>query len=161
MMKTTINMVFLLLVSSCAHREQKISNHSSFNSANECRNTEMTFNCVKVVDVYDGDTIFVDLPDQHPLFGKRMGVRVEGIDTPELRTKDRCEKKKGLEAKKLLQKIIASAKRIDILNVKKDKFFRVLGTVNVDGKTVSEVLIRSGLAFPYLGEKKVKRNWCF
>ncbi len=52
-----------------------------------------------VFEVYGGDTLFIDLPDQHPLFGKRMGVRVIGIDTPEIRTKNSCEKQKAQKAK--------------------------------------------------------------
>lgn len=129
-------------------------------SEKECFNTATSFSCVKVVEVYDGDSIFIDLPGLHPLFGKRMGVRILGIDTPEVKTKDSCEKKKGIEAKDYLTKIIASAKRIDIIDVQKDKYFRILGTVKADGLSVADELIKQRLAYPYFGEKKVKRNWC-
>lgn len=135
---------------SCANR--KTSN---------CQNTKTSFNCVKVVEVYDGDTIFIDLPGQHPLFGKRMGVRILGIDTPEIRTKDQCEKRKAKEAKKMLEKIITQAKRVDIVDIKKDKFFRILGRIVADGKSVSNELIKAKLAYPYHGERKLQRDWCY
>lgn len=125
-----------------------------------CSHTETSFQCVKVVEIYDGDTIFIDLPDQHPLFGKRMGVRIVGIDTPELKTKDACEKKRGQEAKAVLADLLGKAKRVDIVNVEKDKFFRILGTVLADGHSVSNDLIQRRLAYPYHGERKIKRNWC-
>lgn len=125
-----------------------------------CQHTETSFRCVKVVEVYDGDTIFIDLPDQHPLFGRRMGVRVLGIDTPEVRTSDKCEKKKALEAKAALQKMFNQSGSVDIKNVQKDKYFRILGDVYVDGKSVAQELIKLNLAYPYMGEKKVQRDWC-
>jgi len=129
-------------------------------SKGDCSNTTTSFKCVKVVEVYDGDTIFVDLPDQHPLFGKRIGVRIFGIDTPEVRTKDACEKAMGYKAKKVLQQLLASADRVDLIDVKKDKFFRILAKVHVDGKPVANKLIQRGLAYKYFGTKKLKRNWC-
>lgn len=125
-----------------------------------CKNTATSFNCVKVVSVYDGDSFFIDLPNEHPLFGKRMGVRVSGIDTPEMKTKDSCEKKKAIAAKALLEKLFKSAKRIYIVDAKKDKYFRILGTVQADGKDVAQELINAKLGYSYHGEKKPKRNWC-
>lgn len=126
----------------------------------QCQHTRTSFRCVKVVEVYDGDSIFIDLPDQHPLFGDRIGVRIKGIDTPELRTKDLCEKKQGLEAKAVLQSLLGKGERVDIVNVQRDKYFRILGEVLVDGRPVTGELIKRKLAHPYYGEKKVKRNWC-
>lgn len=126
----------------------------------DCQNTETSFRCVKVVDVYDGDTIFIDLPDQHPLFGKRIGVRIYGIDTPEMKTKNSCEKTKAHAVKSMLEYIIKKSDRIDVIDVQRDKFFRILGVVLVDGKSVADELIKRKLAYPYFGEKKPKRDWC-
>lgn len=125
-----------------------------------CQNTETSFRCVKVVEVYDGDTIFVDLPDQHPLFGRRMGVRIFGIDTPEKRSKNSCEKKKAVEAQAVVKGLLSKAVSVSIVNVQKDKYFRILGEVLADGHPVADELVKLKLAFPYHGEKKPKRNWC-
>lgn len=129
-------------------------------ASSSCQHTETSFKCVKVVEVYDGDTLFIDLPDQHPLFGRRMGVRIFGIDTPEKRSKNACEKKKAIEAQAALEKILSKATSVDILNVQKDKFFRILGEVVADGRPVADDLIKLKLAYPYHGEKKIHRNWC-
>lgn len=148
-------MGFIFLASCSSMQENRTSAID-----HDCAHTATSFNCVKVVEVYDGDTIFIHLPDQHPLFGKRIGVRIDGIDTPEIRTKNACEKRKGQKAKKVLENIIARANRVDVVDVQKDKFFRILGTVLVDGKPVTDDLVNAKLAFPYHGEKKPKRNWC-
>ena len=39
----------------------------------------------QVVDVYDGDTFKIDLPNMHPLFGDDISIRLFGVDTPEMR----------------------------------------------------------------------------
>ncbi len=39
---------------------------------------------------YDGDTITFNLPGLHPIIGEKISIRVNGIDTPEMRGK--CEK---------------------------------------------------------------------
>lgn len=51
----------------------------------------------KVVDVYDGDTCKVVIP----LFNNyyKFNIRIAGIDTPEIRTKDLEEKERAYEAK--------------------------------------------------------------
>ena len=125
-----------------------------------CQHTEMALNCVNVVDVYDGDTIFIDIPEIVSPFGKRLGVRIAGIDTPERSSKDSCEKRKAMEAKAALEALIYNAERIDIVNPKRDKYFRILGDVRADGQSVAKELLGGKLAYPYHGEKKLKRNWC-
>lgn len=164
-MNRSIYFVLVMFAAGCSTPQVKEASfapapRTDSGSPNPCLPTETAFNCVKVVEVYDGDSIFVDLPDQHPLFGKRMGVRVFGIDTPEMRTKNACEKKKAEEAKAVLTALLGKAERVDIVNVQKDKYFRILGTIFVDGRPVADELIKKGLAYPYHGEKKPKRNWC-
>ena len=151
--------VLLILLAGCSLQSdlkpQSVSEDLSF-----CIDTETAFNCVKVVDIYDGDTIFIDIPGNHPLFGKRMGVRILGIDPPELNSKNLCEKSKAKEAKAILESLLLNAERIDIVDVEKDKYFRILGSVLADGVSVADELIRHGVAYPYNGEKKPSIDWC-
>lgn len=65
--------------------------------------THAQFSCVKYLKNYDGDTTTFEIPNVHPLIGQNISVRVRGIDTPEIRTKDKCEKDKGRIAKNLAQ----------------------------------------------------------
>ena len=39
------------------------------------------------VQNYDGDTVTFNLPGLHPIIGEKISIRVNGIDTPEIRGK--------------------------------------------------------------------------
>jgi micrococcal nuclease len=114
----------------------------------------------KVLKVVDGDTIDVDIDLGFDIsFTSR--VRLAGIDTPESRTKDKVEKALGLESKKKLGELIASAQTIVIKTEKmnsSEKYGRILGWLFLDGaeKSVNEALIASGYAWGYMGDTKVK-----
>ncbi len=128
--------------------------------SDSCTHKEQILRCVELLEVYDGDTIFITIPDFHPLFGRRIGVRILGIDTPEMRSNDPCEKKAAKIAKNYLLSLLSNAQRIDITNIERDKYFRILGSVVADGKSVAEELMKQKMAYPYFGEKKPVRDWC-
>lgn len=128
--------------------------------ATYCKSSDNNFCNVKVGKVYDGDTITVDLPNIPPVFGRAIGVRILGIDTAEIRGKSECEKQAARTARKLVENLIKNAKQVDILNVQRDKYFRILGDVSIDGKLVKEILIKNKLAVLYFGKTKEKINWC-
>ena len=41
----------------------------------------------KVISVYDGDTFRVNIDSLPPIVGKNIAIRVNGVDTPEIRGK--------------------------------------------------------------------------
>ena len=53
------------------------------------------------VTVHDGDTIIVDFPTLPDVFGKRIEIRLNGIDTPELRDKDPVVRRKAASGAKV------------------------------------------------------------
>ena len=108
----------------------------------------------KIVRVYDGDTFFANIDGWPPLIGKVIGVRVAGIDTPELRTKSASEKQRAIEARALASKMLRGATVVELCNIRRDKYFRILADVHVDGQNLAEVLIRNQLARPYDGGTK-------
>lgn len=128
--------------------------------ASDCKHTENTFKCVKYVKNYDADTVTFNIPDVHPLIGKSVNIRVFGVDTPEIRTKNQCEKTKAKNAKKLVASLLKKAKRIDLEKIQRGKYFRIVADVIIDGKSLSEYLLKNGLAYAYNGGKKKKMNWC-
>ena len=116
----------------------------------------------KVLRVLDGDTIEIEanfLPDE---LGKKLKIRILGVDTPEKGKLAKCEKENdlSLKARDYVHKKIADAKEI-LIDIKKwDKYGgRVLGYVTVDGQDLSKLLIENNYAVAYFGEKKVK-DWC-
>ena len=129
-------------------------------SAGLCDHTDTRFNCVQFVKNYDADTITFNIPGIHSLLGRNISVRVMGIDAPELRTKDQCEKSKSKEAKTLVHKLLKNARRIDLVDVKRGKYFRIVANVIIDGKSLSQQLLDRKLAYSYDGGTKSKINWC-
>ena len=55
----------------------------------------------KVVDVYDGDTIKIVFTVSNKLY--KFNCRIIGVDTPELRTKNKKEKKYGIHVRNKLR----------------------------------------------------------
>lgn len=131
-----------------------------FASESTCEHDTKTFRCVKFVKNYDADTVTVEIPNVHPLLGKKISIRVAHIDTPEIKTKDACEKQAGRTAQRLIENLLKNSKRIDLVNVERDKYFRILADVEVDGKSLKDVLLKNQLAYAYEGGAKKKMNWC-
>ena len=129
-------------------------------AASDCVHDRMNFRCVKYVRNYDADTITFDIPNVHPLIGNSINVRVAGVDTPEIKTKNSCEKEKARNAKKLVTNLLKNAKRIDLSNIKRDKYFRINAEVIIDGIHLSHYLLKNGLAYSYDGGAKRQLNWC-
>jgi endonuclease YncB( thermonuclease family) len=127
---------------------------------NKCSHDNNTFRCVKYLRNYDADTITFNIPNIHPLIGQEIAVRVNGVDTAELRTKDKCEKKVGIIARDFVTGILKKAKRIDLINISRGKYFRIVADVIIDDKSLSKVLLDKFLAYPYDGGTKIKQDWC-
>ncbi len=107
---------------------------------------------------YDGDTITVNIAGYPPIIGKKISIRVNGIDTPELRTKSPKEKQLARTAKRLVNSLLKNAKNIELKNIKRGKYFRIVADVYYDGKNIADILIKNKLAVPYDGGTKTK-NW--
>ena len=107
---------------------------------------------------YDGDTITVNIPDYPPIIGKKISIRVNGIDTPELRTKSPKEKQLARTAKRLVHSLLKNAESLELKNIKRGKYFRIVADVYYDGKKLADILIKNKLAVPYDGGTKTK-NW--
>lgn len=129
-------------------------------ASSKCQHNENSFKCVKFVRNYDADTITVNIPGLHALIGNKVSIRVRGIDTPELRTKNSCEKKQGYKARDYVHKILATADRIDLLNIGRGKYFRIVADVIVDGNSLGQLLLNKGFAYKYGGGTKIKYDWC-
>ena len=129
-------------------------------SPESCVHDDNTFRCVKFIKNYDGDTATFEIPGVPALFGKNISVRLLGIDTPEKKGRLPCEKETARTAQRMVESILKNAKRIDLIQVDRDKYFRILANVIADGISVGDVLLKNGLAYPYDGGTKEKRNWC-
>jgi len=131
---------------------------------------------VLVKSVYDGDTIHVIVPielniysfETTSLFIKQtenngikfydITVRLDGIDTPELKPKLNSpnrdiEIKKANDAKKYLSTLIEN-KIVKIKFLKNEKFGRHLGIIYYNDENINQKMIDLNYAVPYFGGKK-------
>ena len=108
---------------------------------------------------YDGDTITFNLPGLHPIISEKISIRVNGIDTPEI--KGKCEKEKydAKQAQQMVADILKDADQIVLRNMERGKYFRIAADVIVDGESLGDILVETGMAIRYDGGRKVK-GWC-
>lgn len=125
-----------------------------------CQHDAKTFRCVEYVKNYDADTVTFNIKGVHPLLGDKISVRVNGLDAPEIKGKQPCEKDAARAAQRLVQSLLKNAKGINLENIGRDKYFRVLADVMIDGKSLTEILLKNRLANSYYGQTKQKVNWC-
>jgi len=112
----------------------------------------------KVINVYDGDTFRVNIDSLPPIVGKNIAIRVNGVDTPEIRGKCQYEKNLALKARDFVRDRLANAKEIKLINLQRGKYFRVVANVMVDGVSLERELLDNELAYEYSGGKKL--SWC-
>jgi micrococcal nuclease len=107
----------------------------------------------KCIKVYDGDTITVAFKPFENETIYKYNIRLSGIDTPEIRTKNPDEKKKGIETRDILLDKILN-KLITIKCGKFDKYGRLLAEIIYEGENINTWLISQGLAYEYNGGTK-------
>lgn len=107
-----------------------------------------------VVEVYDGDTITLDVDLGFNVMLKGIKVRLSGIDTNELRTKNKEQKIKAYAARDMLRSLCFQ-KQVFFDSLGLDKYGRWLGEIfTLEGLSCNEELLKSGLAVVYDGGKK-------
>jgi len=109
----------------------------------------------QVIKVYDGDTITIAAKLQmkdSPLY--RFSVRLNGIDTPEIKGQSEEEKNVAKEARDILSDMILH-KVIRLKNVTTEKYGRVLADVYLDDLHINNWLVEQRLAVKYDGGTKV------
>jgi endonuclease YncB( thermonuclease family) len=118
------------------------------------------FDGVMYIDAYDGDTFTVNIKNLPDVFGKNIPVRIAHIDAAEIKSQDLCEVKAAIKARDLVRDLLRTATTISLVNVKRDKYFRILAEVKIDTKDLATIILNAKLAYPYEGQTKKKINWC-
>ena len=114
----------------------------------------------RVIKVYDGDTITIasKLPfDNSPLY--RLSVRLNGIDTPEIKGKTDDEKIAAKLVKDALSSLILN-KYVTLKNIQTEKYGRILADVYIGEIHINMWLITEKYAVNYDGgTKKSPESW--
>ena len=113
-----------------------------------------------VIKVYDGDTITI--ASRLPYLGSplyRFSVRLNGLDCPEIKSKNEYEKDCAHLAKKEVTDLCLN-KIVFLKNVQTEKYGRVLADVYVGELHLNEHLLKKRLAVAYDGGTKIcPNNW--
>ncbi|MEK9575802.1 MAG: thermonuclease family protein, partial [Gammaproteobacteria bacterium] len=81
-----------------------------------------------------------------------------GIDAPEIKGKCQKEIDLAVMARDYLRNAINKSNQIELRNIERGKYFRIVGELYIDGENISKGLIKEKLAYIYHGGKK--RSWC-
>jgi endonuclease YncB( thermonuclease family) len=148
-------------ISAKPRNQQDVEKDTPTEAETSCKHDDRTFRCVEYVRNYDADTVTFNIPNVPAIIGKEMPIRLFGIDVAEIKGSSRCEKEVAQQAKLFVQKVLMSAKRIDLVDVGREKYFRLLAKIRADGKDLTDMLIQKGFGYPYFGETKAKDvDWC-
>lgn len=110
----------------------------------------------KVVDCYDGDTITcVFNPGDISEKKFRWKCRLIGIDTPEIRSRNKDDRERAIVARDYLRSLILD-KEITLECSKFDKYGRVLVNVKKDDLDVNKDLVEKGHAVEFSMRRKRK-----
>ena len=113
----------------------------------------------KVISIYDGDTLRVNIDSFPDIVGKNIRIRIKGIDAPEIKGKCQTEIDLAIMARDYLRNAINQSSQIELRNIERGKYFRIVGELYIDGENISNNLIKRKLAYYYNGRKK--RSWCY
>ena len=105
----------------------------------------------------DGDTVDVTLDLGFDILYNNR-IRLYGINTPESRTRDLEEKKRGLAAKERVKELCPDGSKVQLKTTKdgRGKFGRILGEIFMPGvvQSINQLLIEEGHAVEYFGGSK-------
>ena len=112
----------------------------------------------RVIKVYDADTITIasKLPyNESPMY--RLSVRLNGIDTPEIKGKGVEEEEKATA--KLARDFVSNLalnKYVRLENIESEKYGRILADVYIGDVHLNDVLLKERYAVKYDGGTKIK-----
>ena len=111
-----------------------------------------TYTVKEVVRVLDGDTVEILIDLGFNITIKQI-VRIKGINSPEIHTKDKAEKIKGQASKAYAEQWFAQ-KELTIRTFKDEKYGRMLGEFFCGEENFSESAVAEGHAVVYDGGKR-------
>lgn len=107
----------------------------------------------KVVSVYDGDTVTLVFKFGEEYY--KWKCRLDGIDTPEIKSKNADEKMLAIQARDFLREKILG-KVVDITCGDFDKYGRLLVKIALENECINDLMIGGGYAKAYFGGTKEK-----
>ena len=108
-----------------------------------------------VIKVYDGDSITIATQFQfNPNVWYRFSIRLNGIDTPEIKGSTDEEKQMAIKARDRLADLILH-KEVQLKNISYEKYGRILADIYLNSEYINEILLKERYAVPYQGKTKI------
>jgi micrococcal nuclease len=107
----------------------------------------------KVIKVYDGDTVTVGSRITGTNIVYRFSVRLAGIDTPEMTSKNNLEKERAIFVRDRLHDLVFG-KIVLLKNLSTEKYGRILADIYLDDLHINKYMIDNKYAYEYNGGKK-------
>ncbi len=114
---------------------------------------------VILINIYDAQTILVDLPEYPALIGEKVTVKIGGIETPKIKGQCAKESRLAAEAKAFTEKTLKNAELIDLTNMQRGKYFKIIADVLVNDDDFASRLVEKGYAVRTSKNNK-SFNWC-
>lgn len=115
----------------------------------------------KVIKIYDGDTITIasKIENLKDSLVYRFSVRLNGIDTPEIKGKNEDEKEIAKKARDSLSQLILG-KIVTLKNVETEKYGRLLAELYLEDIHLNQWMLEKRYAVKYGGgTKNSPENW--
>lgn len=136
----------------CLRNYRKIPKNLVFN---ELSNFYPNIKKGRVIKVYDGDSITVAarIPELKNDTIYKFSIRLNRIDTPELRTNNSIEKEYAIKVRDILSERIMN-KMVNLKVIKTDKYGRYLAEVLYKKENINDWLLNNQYAMRYDGKTK-------
>ncbi len=108
----------------------------------------------RIIKVSDGDTFVCDIDDWPPIIGRRIPIRISGIDALELNDSRPAARELAYRAKRFLETKLMAAKLVELTGIRRGKYFRINAHVFVDSRSLGWIMLERKFALPYEGGKK-------
>lgn len=103
----------------------------------------------RLIRIIDGDTIVVTIPSWPSVVSNNIPVRIANIDAPERRCIDEWN-----ESREYLIRLMAGVDVVELCNIERGKYFRLIAEVWVDGESLGDRMIEGGYAVEHGSGKK-------
>lgn len=112
------------------------------------------YNCV-VSRVYDGDTVYLNIDLGFNIILMNRSIRIMGINTPEIRTKNKLEKTAGKIVAEFVKNLLPIGSECVLISYEHEgKFGRILGDILINGESLVDILKEHQYCYEYSGGKK-------
>jgi endonuclease YncB( thermonuclease family) len=118
----------------------------------------VNFENIKFHSCYDGDTCTFTIFGVPKIFGEKIKIRVFGIDAPEIRGSCLKERRLARKAKEKINSLLQNAEKIQLMNARRGKYFRLIANIVIDNKDISYIMLKTKLVRRYVGAKR--KSWC-